>query len=445
MTKSSSFLRTCVCMVSALALGACSNWFKDEEKPPLPGERVSVLQLQRNLEPTDVALKATGFIAPEMWSNEFWPQAGGYATHAMQHLALNSAPLKKIWDADIGEGAKTGFPLTAQPVVSDGRVFTLDTTSKVSAFDARTGKKIWRNSVRSRGEDELVLGGGIAAIPEVLYVTNGFNELLALSPQSGGIFWRVKLPSPSRAAPTVHNGRVFVVTLDNRLIAFNGQDGSLLWEYQALTEDTSLLGAASPAATDNVVIGAFSSGEMTALNPETGAVMWSDDLAPSVRVGGLGALPDIQALPIIDQGKVYGISFGGRMMGFDEITGARVWQRDVNGSDTPWIAGNYIFTITSSHELVALSRDTGVISWAKPLNGYFKLPEDASKTVWGGPILAGGRLIVTAPEGSVLEIDPNTGDLLRRFGVGGAVTVAPVVAQNTLFLLTNDGQLKAYQ
>jgi outer membrane protein assembly factor BamB len=235
------------------------------------------------------------------------------------------------------------------------------------------------------------------------------------------------------------------VTLDNRLIAFNGQDGSVLWEYQALSEDTALVGAASPAVTDQTVVGAFSSGELTAFNSETGSVMWTDDLAPSVRVGGLGALPDIQALPIIDQGKVYGISFGGRMMAFDEITGARIWQRDLNGSDTPWIAGNYLFLITSLHELVALSRDTGTISWTKPLSSYLNLPKDVSQSLWNGPLLAGGRLIITAPEGSVLEIDPNNGDLLRRFGAGTSVAVAPVVAQSTLFLLTQNGVLKAYQ
>jgi outer membrane protein assembly factor BamB len=193
------------CFASLLLMTACSDWFKDDEKPPLPGERVSVLQLQRNLEPVDVTLKTTGFIMPDVWTNDFWPQAGGYATHSMQHVALNNGQLKKIWEANIGAAVQTGFPITAQPVVSGGRIFTLDAASKVSAFDIRTGKKIWRNSVRSRGEDELVLGGGIAVIPEVLYVTNGYNELVALSPQSGGIFWRVKLPSPSRAAPTVHN------------------------------------------------------------------------------------------------------------------------------------------------------------------------------------------------------------------------------------------------
>lgn len=428
------------------SLPSC-NFFGSEtdEKPPLAGERVSVLQLQRGLETPDVAASATGFIAPEDWANDFWPQAGGYPTHAMNALALNPNALSKVWQADIGEGSKTGFPITAQPVVMNGKIFTLDTSSKLSAFDIKTGKQLWRNTMRPKGEDEFVLGGGIAAIPEILYVTNGFNELVAVNPQSGGIVWRAKLPSPARAAPSVHNGRVFVITLDNRLLALNGQDGSILWDYQALAEATSLVGAASPAVNDNVVVAAFSSGEMTGLNPASGAVLWSEDLAPSVRVGGLVTLPDIQALPVIDQGKVYGISFGGRMMAFDEVSGTKLWTRDMNGSDTPWLAGNFMFVITASHDLVALSRDTGAMVWVKALSSYLPLPKDKAGTMWNGPVLAGGRLLVTAPEGSVLEINPQNGELLRRFGAGGVVPVQPVVASGTLFLVTQDGTLKAYK
>jgi outer membrane protein assembly factor BamB len=435
----------CLLAIGLTSLSACGIFSSEDEKPPLPGERVSVLQLQRNLEDNDVTLKATGFIAPEQWANEFWPQVGGDPSHAMGQLALSPNALTKLWQVSIGSGSKTGFPITAQPVVSNGRIFTLDTSSKITAYDVNTGKQLWRNNVRPKGEDELVLGGGIVATPQMIYVTNGYNELLALNPQSGGIVYRIKLPSPSRAAPTVHNGRVFIVTLDNRLLALNAQDGSTLWDYQALSEDTSLVGAASPTVTDNVVVAAFSSGELTALNPQSGAVMWSEDLAPSVRVGGLVSLPDIQALPVIDKGKVFGISFGGRMMAFDEMTGAPQWQRDLNGADTPWVAGNFIFLITSMNELTAISRDTGALAWVKPLGSYFKLPEGRSNTLWNGPILAGGRLIITAPEGSVLEIDPNTGDLLRRFGAGAVVSVPPIVAGQTLFLLTADGQLKAYR
>lgn len=446
MKPSKNFLPLLLSCAVLLTLPACNFFGGDEdEKPPLAGERVSVMQLQRALEAPDAALQATGFIAPEEWANDFWPQAGGYPNHAMKALALNPNALKKIWDADIGEGSKTGFPLTAQPVVLNGKIFTLDTSAKLSAFDVKTGKQLWRNNVRPKGEDEFVLGGGIAAIPELLYVTNGFNELLAVNPQSGGIVWRVKLPSPSRAAPTAHNGRVFVVTLDNRLLALNGQDGSILWDYQALAESTSLVGAASPAVTDNSVVAAFSSGEMTGFNPSNGTVLWSEDLAPSVRVGGLVTLPDIQALPVVDQGKVYGISFGGRMMVFDEISGAPIWQRDVNGSDTPWLAGNFIFVVTSSHDLVALARDTGAMAWVKPLSSYLPLPKDKANTLWNGPLLAGGRLIVTAPEGSVLEINPQNGELLRRFGAGGIVPITPIVAGSTLFLVTADGTLKAYR
>jgi outer membrane protein assembly factor BamB len=100
----------------------------------------------------------------------------------------------------------------------DGLIYTLDTKSQVSAFDIKTGQRLWQNDIRPKGEDEQVIGGGLASSGNILYATNGYNELLAINPKEGGIFWRKKLPSPSRAAPTVLDDRVFVLTLDNRLL-----------------------------------------------------------------------------------------------------------------------------------------------------------------------------------------------------------------------------------
>lgn len=435
-----SALLASLCLFTATS---CS-WFKDEEKPPLPGERVSVLELQRNLEPVNVELDAEGFIAPEPWKNEFWPQAGGYPNHSMQNLALNPDKLTRIWTANIGEGADDEFPLTAQPVVFDNKVFTLDTESNVSAFDLKNGKQLWRNTVRPKNEDEQVIGGGVAYSSNVLFVTSGYNEALALNPQTGAIYWRSKLPAPARAAPTILDGRVFVQTLDARLIALNAQDGKQLWSYQGMSETARLVGAASPAASADIVIPAFSSGEVTALRVQNGSVAWGDNLSPAVRVGGLSTLPDIQALPVLDKGLVIAVSFGGRMVAIDERTGQRVWQRDISGSDTPWVSGNHLFMISSTNELIALGRDTGAIRWVKPISSYVSAEEAATSLFWNGPVLAGGRLIITGPEGILLEINPVDGALLRRLNTGKTVAVAPVIAQGVLLLLQTDGTLVAY-
>jgi outer membrane protein assembly factor BamB len=429
--------------ISLFAVTSCS-WFKDEEKPPLPGERVSVLELQRNLEPINVELDAEGFVAPEPWKNEYWPQAGGYPNHAMQNLALNPDKLTRIWSVKIGAGAEKSLPLTAQPVVFDNKVFTLDTKSNVSAFDLKNGKKLWTNFVRPKSEDEQVIGGGIAYSSNVLFVTNGYNEALALNPQTGAIYWRSKLPAPSRAAPTILDGRVFVHTLDSRLIALNAQDGKQLWSYQGISETAGLVGAASPAASADIVVPAFSSGEITALRVQNGSVAWSDNLSPAVRVGGLSTLPDIQGLPVLDKGMVIAVSFGGRMVAIDERTGQRIWQRDISGSDTPWVAGNHIFMISSTNELLALGRDTGAIRWVKPISSYVSQEEAGTSLFWNGPVLAGGRLIITGPEGILLEVNPVDGALLRRLNTGKTVAVPPVIAQGTLLLLQVDGTLVAY-
>lgn len=430
--------------ISMLSVTSCS-WFKDEEKPPLPGERVSVLELQRNLEPVNVELDAEGFVAPEPWKNEYWPQAGGYPNHAMQNLALNPDKLTKIWSASIGEGAEDALPLTSQPVVFDNKVFTLDTESQVSAFDLQNGKQLWRNQIRPKNEDEQVIGGGLAYSSNVLFVTSGYNEALALNPQTGAIYWRSKLPAPSRAAPTILDGRVFVQTLDSRLIALNAQDGKQLWSYQGLAEAAGLVGAASPAASSDIVVPAFSSGEVTALRVQNGSVAWGDNLSPAVRVGGLSTLPDIQALPILDKGLVIAVSFGGRMVAIDERTGQRVWQRDISGADTPWVAGNHLFMISANNELIALGRDTGAIRWVKPISTYVSKEEAGTSLFWNGPILAGGRLIITGPGGILLEINPVDGALLRRLNTGVTVAVAPVIAQGVLLLLQTNGTLVAYK
>lgn len=425
-------------------LASCStvsDLFSDSAKAPLPGERISVLSLEKELEPENPALEAQGFVAPEPWRNEFWPQAGGYPNHAMQNLALNEGELKQVWKADIGQGASKSLPMTAQPIVVDGKIFTLDTDSHLRAFSTGDGKPLWESGVRPEGEDDPVIGGGIAYSSGTLYVTTGYNEVLAVAPEDGKTVWRVSIPAPARAAPAVMDSRVFVATLDNRLLALDAANGGLLWDYTGIGEAAGLVGAASPAANKEIVIPAFSSGEVLALRVENGAVAWSDNLSVVRRSDNLAGLSDISGLPVIDKGVVFAISYGGRLVAIDERTGSRVWQRDISGSETPWIAGNHLFIVSANNKLVALGRDTGAIRWIARLDS----DEKNSPSFWTGPLYAGGRLFLIASDGRVVEAAPETGKLVRTWRAGDSVSVPPLVADGTLYILADDGTLSAWK
>lgn len=429
-------------LMALLLLAACT----EKDQAPLEGERISVLELQKTLEPENPELQAEGLITPAIWRNEFWPQSGGYPNHSMQNLDLSTEPLKKIWSADIGEGSVIERPLTAQPVVADGRIFTLDTDLMLSAFDITSGKSLWRVSMMAKGEEDPVISGGVAFGGGLLYVTNGYNELIAVTPADGKIAWRRTIPAPSRAAPTVLNDRVFITTLDNRLLALNAADGAPLWDYTGLSESAGLIGAASPAASRDIVVPVFSSGEITALRVENGSVAWTDNLANVRRTGGLAALSHIRALPVIDKGLVVAMSFGGRLVGLDEVTGTRVWQREIGGANTPWMAGNHLFVLSSQNELVALGREKGSIRWVTQLQRYEDPDDSASDPInWAGPVLAGGRLILAGTDGRFVEINPETGKQLRASDMGDTVDISPVVAGGTLYLLSEDGVLSAYR
>lgn len=432
-------------LLGSAALPACSgNFFGEKDnKPPLKGERISVLDYEKDLRPEE-GVTASAFTASGVQSNGEWPQAGGYPGHAMGNLDLG-ASLKRAWSSDIGEGSRSRLPLTAQPIVMGESIFTLDTDSQLSAFDTNSGKKRWSVDVRDPDEEDPVISGGIAGDAGVIYVTAGYDELVAVDAANGKIKWRAGLTSPSRAAPTVVGNRVFVTTMSNSVLAVNTADGKVEWEFAGIGQSTGLIGAASPAATNDLVIPAFSSGEIYALRTGNGSVAWSDSLANTTRLGGMTGLSDIRGLPVVDGGVVYAISFGGKMAAMDINSGTRIWTKDITGAKTPWVIGNRIFLVTSDSQIVALDKERGTVLWVSQLARFKDAEDKTGPIIWTGPLFAGNRLILFSSDGRVAEVNPETGTLVKEWGSGDDVRISPIVAGKTLYILGEDGDLSAYR
>ncbi|EWY40004.1 pyrrolo-quinoline quinone [Skermanella stibiiresistens SB22] len=428
-----------------LSLAGCGSgsWFGDSEPPPIPGERISVLRLERQLEP-DPRLADLRVELPAATTNPAWPQAGGNPDHAMGNLAL--APrIRQVWTADIGYGSSTETRLLAQPVVAQGRVYTLDTEYDLTAFDASTGKQVWQTSVERENESGGALGGGAAFADNRLMVTTGYGELLSVDPATGAISWRTRVPGPVRSAPSIVNGRVFVITVDNQLIAYSANDGATLWTHTGILETAGLLGAASPAVDGTIVAAPYSSGELFALRAENGRVAWSDNLAAARRVGALSNLADIRGMPVIDRGLVLAVSHSGRMVAIDERTGGRAWEQEIGGVDTPAVAGDFIFVLSNDNEVIALTRQAGRVRWVAPLARYEDPADRQGPIIWTGPTLAGGQLWLANSTGELVALSPEDGRETQRLDLPGSTFIPPVVADGTLYVLTDDGTLAAYR
>ncbi len=425
-------------------LAACDGYFGAEREVPLPGERIPVMLLEEDVE-VDPRIADIRVTLPDPWVNTAWPQAGGNASHAMHHLALPDS-INLDWRTSIGRGSSGSSKLLSEPIVAAGRVFTVDADGDIRAFTTTDGKRQWSYEPDSLEDSDRLRGGGLAFDDGRLYATTTIGEVLALNPDDGSELWRQPLLAPSRGAPTFIDGKVLAITADNQLFALDAQTGDVLWRHAGLFEQAAILGGAAPASTDGVVITPYSSGEVFALRSDSGATIWSDTVIRPRRTLAISAITDINGSPIIDRDRVIVAGNGGEMASLDIRRGTRVWDADLTSIETPWVAGDYIFLVTERSEVVCLLRQGGLIRWVTALR-YLEDPEDpdTDRIRWTRPILASDRLILASSEGEIVSISPYTGEVLGTTRAPAPVAVAPIVANNTLYILTENGDLLAYR
>ena len=408
------------------------------KKKTLPGERQTVLSGARPLA-DGTAPQRVSLPAPAAATD--WSQPGGTAAHEGGHLALPG--YNRAWSAGIGSSSGYRRRVTAQPVVAGGRVFTMDSDGMVSAFDAATGRSLWSAETEPADDRSTNVGGGISVSADTVFATTGRAEILALDAATGGVRWRTALGAPARSAATVTAERLFVGTLDNQMLGLSATDGKKLWSYQSPATETLVLGLPAPAFVDGIVIAGFGSGELVALRGTSGTVVWSDTLAASRGRTSIADLSAIRGMPMVKEGRVYAASLGGVLLANDLRSGRRLWEVEFASGETPWVAGDWVFAVSTRAEVAAINRTDGAVAWVRQLERFENPAKERDPITWCGPILAGGQLFLGNTSGNAVLLDPATGATTGTMSLPGALTIAPVVAGGTMYMVTDNATLLA--
>ena len=444
MTKSTYF-RVPLLIAFAFAASSCGILKKGKgPSTPVLGQRIAVLTGEGDVT-VDPATAALPMVLPQPTVNSDWTQSGGNATKSMGQVALGNA-LGRAFSIQAGRGSSLTERLAAAPIVANGRVYTIDTLGAVRAFDARTGGQVWASQTPvEKNNTASLYGGGIAYDQGKIYATNGLGFVAALDERNGGIVWQVRPGGPLRGAPSVANDSVYVISQDNQIYSLKESDGSTNWSQAASLEVAGVFGSASPAVGQGTVIAGFSSGELNAYRYENGRVVWQDALQGTSIRTSVSSLSDIDADPVIDNGQVIAVGQGGRMVALDLITGQRQWEINIAGISTPWVAGDWIFVVTSQAKLICVYRQNGHIRWINQLPQFVKAKSKKGEIDYSGPVLAGNRLIVTGSNGAVIYVDPTNGAFQSQSSIGAPISLPPIVANSTLYIFDDRARLTAFR
>ena len=211
-------------------------------------------------------------------------------------------------------------------------------------------------------------------------------------------------------------------------------------------ETQGVFGVAAPAASQGTIVSGFSSGELNAYRYENGRVLWGDALSRTSITTSVSSLSDIDAAPVIDNGRVFAVGQGGRMVSLDLATGQRLWEQNFAGISTPWIAGEWLFVVTDDARLVCLARSNGKARWIAQLQRFKNAKKNKGPQVtWFGPVLAGNKLVLTNSLGQVVFASPGDGSVVTTVDAKDSFALPPVVANGTLYTLGQSGKISAYR
>lgn len=443
--------RTVLALAAILAIGAglsgCGTVSKinpfdkkdDNKVKASEGERIPLIAFNQKLEVSE-ALKGQSFYLPEPAAVAAWPQPGGSPDQWIDNLAA-AKDFRIAWKRDFGEGSNRKLHLTAPPVAADGRIFVMDAEAHVTALDASTGARIWRVDLAERSRrDKDAFGGGLALSGGKLYVTSGYRFVAAVDPANGKVLWRTKVDAPIHGAPSVSGGRVMAITISDELQAYNAETGAQEWTYQALEEPARILKASSPALAGDTIIAPFASGELVALRAVNGNEEWTVTLSRTSRTNALSEIRDIAGRPVIYNGHVFASSHSGVFADVDLRSGDPKWTLPINSITTPWPAGDVVYVVSQAGEVICASRENGQVYWITELNKGLKRKK---RSLYFGPVLASGRLIVVSDRGKALALNPQTGKVENTLNIGAAGLISPIAMNGLLYIVTDKAELVA--
>lgn len=330
--------------------------------------------------------------------------------------------VRQVWTAKLGE---VGYPLDVQ--VTGQQVALASSDGTVLALDARSGRELWRASAKAK------LSAGVGSDGQRTAVATQANEVVVF--EAGRELWRQKLSAQIATAPFVAGGRVFVLTADRSVTALDGASGRRLWTQQRPGDPLVLRQSGVILAVgDTLLVGL--SDRLVGLNPLNGQVRWDAAVATPRGTNDVERLVDLvgRVSRVGDSVCVRAFQIGVGCV--DAARGNLAWTKPSQGYAGVHGDDRMVYGPESDGKIVAWRRSDGERAWVSERLRYRQLT---------APLALGRSVIVGDETGLVHFLSREDGSPLTRVSTdGSAIAAAPVVAGDTLVVVTRNGGVFGY-
>ncbi|RUL70143.1 outer membrane protein assembly factor BamB [Dyella choica] len=351
----------------------------------------------------------------------------------------------RVWKERVGHGSGMSG-LRMQPAVVAGVLYAASTDGEVAAYDANSGKNLWKQKSRTHGwfgwgdkkRKDAFYAGGPAVGGDLLVIGTLDGHVYGLSAKDGSQRWVTALPSEVIDSPAVSGALVVVRTQDGRVYGLDGNTGDRRWvNDQGSVPLLSLRGNGPLMVTNGVVFFGSDDGKLIALRQDNGEKLWEQKLATGEGRTDIDRMTDADGGVVLDGSTLYSAAYHGNLTAVDGPSGRPLWARPFSTYTSMALTGNSLFGVNTDSQVWAFDKSSGADMWKN----------DDLKYRWlSSPAVQGNYIVVGDIEGYVHWLQTGDGALAGRERLSKkAIRAEPVVAGDLVYVEDVLGHIAAYR
>lgn len=421
-----------ILIFSIFLISACS----EKKGPALKGERLNVLHYDLLKDISKVKVKIA---LPEQINTNAWSTSG---TEQFSSIPLN---IKLSQDPHFVEKTKLK---NYSPSYQDSSIAIVDdvaftyTKALLSAYDLKNKKNLWSIKILAGKEANEILGGSISYNNNVVYVSSGNRDFVAIDAKQGKELWRFKAHNVVRYIASIHDSKIYVTSIDNTLLCLN-LNGNLLWRYDAPIYSLTNSHFYVPISNyENKAIGITTAGDLVVLDNNSGEELTQVNLATTSIIGDGSLYKGPTVSPFINKNNLFILDGEDDFIKIDLSAPEISWRQNFPNAKSFWVTDQVSYLITNDHQLIAIENDQGKIAWISKLPLSEKKKEQDQ---FFGPLLAGGQIIVANKKGDFYKFSPIDGKMIKSYKQDFVITQMPIVVNEKLYFVGKNGHLAIWQ
>ena len=437
---SNYFFKKILLISFLLSSANCNSEKKYDKSKAFPAiEVVSDVKIDESLKNIEIKL-------PKSQLNQVWLGSASKTNQEIENISKkffyensgffykkNEINLRRVWYKNIFYYEDFAKSFVYSPIITNQKIFNIDSSGDVSAFDIKSKELLWHKRVFEKLWLKNYKVAHLGACDNKLFAVAGVNQIKALSQDNGEILWQKDLSVIFNSTPICDGESVYISSSDNKTFALNAENGEIKWIHYGIAKSLAIFGSAQPVVHKDVLIASYSSGEIYAIDKKTGENLWSQDLNLNQVYNSDFFLNDVDATPLVKNEVVYAIGNGGLMKAISLKNGEDIWKKSIASIVDFWLAGDFLYVINSDNKLLAVYKKTGGIKWMVQLPDFKNPKKVATKFNYIGVVMAGDKLLASREDGELFIISPFDGKIEKTFSLNKKVLHVPIIIENNLY------------